>query len=219
MSELNTDTKNFIEELKNNPNVLGVILFGSWARGNNRPDSDVDLIIIQKDRFKRAVEKRNNQIFEIIYTTSNSALDFWRSKLDDAASLWEVAKILFDRDGTVDSLQSKIRIALDKGKPIIDSSQKEQFKFDAEDQIKYVEYIKSTDIPTANLILNNKVFDLTSKYFDLRQLWTPAPKQRLLKVEELEPELFADLVEFYSEYNLDKKIDIVKRIVGRVFTN
>jgi predicted nucleotidyltransferase len=43
---MNQETETFLEELKQKPEVLGVILFGSWARGNNRPDSDVDLVVI-----------------------------------------------------------------------------------------------------------------------------------------------------------------------------
>jgi predicted nucleotidyltransferase len=43
---MNNDTQQFIEELKARSDVLGVIMFGSWARGNNRPDSDVDLVVI-----------------------------------------------------------------------------------------------------------------------------------------------------------------------------
>jgi predicted nucleotidyltransferase len=66
---MNNDTINFIEELKSRPEVLGVILFGSWARGNNRPDSDVDLVVILTDGYRRTVECRNKQAFEIIYTT------------------------------------------------------------------------------------------------------------------------------------------------------
>lgn len=36
---MNKETQTFLEELKQRSDVLGVILFGSWARGNNRPDS------------------------------------------------------------------------------------------------------------------------------------------------------------------------------------
>jgi predicted nucleotidyltransferase len=32
---MNQETETFLEELKQKPEVLGVILFGSWARGNN----------------------------------------------------------------------------------------------------------------------------------------------------------------------------------------
>jgi hypothetical protein len=39
---MNQKTETFLEELKQKPEVLGVILFGSWARGNNRPDSCSD---------------------------------------------------------------------------------------------------------------------------------------------------------------------------------
>jgi predicted nucleotidyltransferase len=38
--------------LKQKSEVLGVILFGSWARGNNRPDSDVDLVVIGCGSFR-----------------------------------------------------------------------------------------------------------------------------------------------------------------------
>ena len=58
----------FVEDLKKRSDVLGIILFGSWARGNNRPDSDVDLVVILKEGFRRTVEYRGSQAFEIIYT-------------------------------------------------------------------------------------------------------------------------------------------------------
>ena len=43
---MNKTIVDFVEELKNDPNVIGVIMFGSWARGNNREDSDVDLVVL-----------------------------------------------------------------------------------------------------------------------------------------------------------------------------
>lgn len=218
MDNLNKITFDFIDELKLDPNIVGVILFGSWARENNRPNSDVDLMIIQKEGFRRAVEKREGQIFEIIYLTADSALDYWKSHPNDAASLWEVAKILFDRDGNLETLRNRANEILLKGKPKIDSFQREQFQFDAEDQISYVDFIKQTDTITANLILNNKIFDLTSKFFDLRQLFTPAPKQRLQKIKDINPELYKLIEQFYTENNIDIKIKIAKDIIEEVFT-
>jgi len=66
---MNQDSVNFIEELKQRSDVLGIILFGSWARANNRPESDVDLVVILDQGYKRTVEYKNKQAFEIIYTT------------------------------------------------------------------------------------------------------------------------------------------------------
>lgn len=215
---MNEATQKFVGELKRRPNVVGVIMFGSWARGDNRPDSDVDLVIILTEGYRRTIEHRDGQDFEIIYTTEKSAFEYWESHKDDAAGLWAVAKVLYDKDGTVEQLKSKIQKVLDEGKKPIESYQLGQFRFDADDILKYVEYITETDPTTANLILTNKVFALTELFFDIRQKWTPAPKQRLAQIKEITPDLHSLLVEFYSNKNLQERLEIAKRIVPIIFT-
>lgn len=215
---MNEETKKFIEELKKRPDVIGVILFGSWARGNNRPDSDVDLVIILSEGYRRTVEHRNGQVFEIIYTTEKGALDFWGSHKDDAAGLWEVAKVLYDKDGTIERLKCKTKQVLNAGKKAIDEYQLGQFRFDAEDQLKYVESILTSDPTTANFILTNKIFSLTELFFDIRQIWTPAPKQRLVEIQKISPDFYALLKEFYQEHTtLKGKLETAKKIVPIVF--
>lgn len=215
---MNNDTKQFIEELKTRPEVLGVIMFGSWARGNNRPDSDVDLVVILTEGYRRTVEYKNQQAFEIIYTTAKSALEFWQNKKDDCAGLWAVAKIVYDKDETIQKLKEKAEEIIKEGKKPIDEYQKGQFKFSAEDEIKAVESIATKDVPTANLVLNYTMNNLTSLFFDLRQLWTPAPKQRLAKIKEIKPELGTLFEEFYKDNtSLEGKLTVAQKIVPLVF--
>lgn len=215
---MNEETKTFLEELKQRTDVLGVIMFGSWARGNNRPDSDVDLVVILTEGYRRTVEHRNGQAFEIIYTTEKGAFDYWEGHKDDAAGLWAVAKILFDKDGTIERLKIKIKEVLDAGKKPIDEYQLGQFRFDSEDILKYVESILASDPTSANLILTNKIFALTELFFDIRQIWTPAPKQRLTKVKEINPDFYSLLQEFYQEQiTLRNKLELAKKIVPIVF--
>jgi predicted nucleotidyltransferase len=214
---MNNATKNFLKVLRQRPDVLGVIMFGSRARGNNHPDSDVDLVVILTEGYRRAVEYREEQVFEIIYTTATGALAYWKSHIDDAAELWAVAKILYDKDGTIAHLKNKIQKVLDKGKKPIDEYQLRQFRFDAEDTLKYVENILEANPTTANLILTNKVFTLTELFFDIRQLWIPAPKQRIVKIKELSPDLYALLSEFYSDKNLKERLEIAKSILYLMF--
>lgn len=215
---MNNETQLFIEELKQRPEVQGIILFGSWARGNNRPDSDVDLVVILSEGYRRTVEVKGNQVFEIIYTTKQSALDYWKSHLDDASGLWSVAKVLYDKDNTVRQLKEEIEEVLQQGKKQIDDFQLGQFKFDAEDQIRYVGKIIQEDETTANLILSNKVFALTELFFDIRQQWTPAPKQRLAKIKEVSPEYYALLQQFYTgKLGLEQKIEVAMRMLPIIF--
>lgn len=44
-----TSINEYIEEIKKHYNVSSVILFGSYASGNEREDSDIDLAIILDD--------------------------------------------------------------------------------------------------------------------------------------------------------------------------
>ena len=215
---MNKPTTDFIEELKIKPNVLGVVLFGSWARGNNRPDSDVDLVVILQDGYKRTVEYKDGQAFEIIYTTEKSALEYWDNNKDDCAGLWGVAKVLYDKDGTVKRLQEGAEQIIKKGKKLIDEYQKGQFEFSAKDEINAVELMMEKDIATAYLVLMYTVNNLTSLFFDLRQQWTPAPKQRFAKLKEVAPDLHALFEEFYADkINLKQKVEIAKKIIPLIF--
>lgn len=215
---MNQDTQEFIEELRRRHDVLGVILFGSWARGNNRPDSDVDLVVILTEGYRRTVEYKNKQAFEIIYTTAKSALEFWQSKKDDCVGLWTVAKILYDKDGTIQQLKAKADEIIKEGKKPIDEYQKAQFRFGVEDEIRAVEVLADKDRITASLVLGYAITNLTSLFFDLRQLWTPAPKQRLEKIKEIKPELYSTFEQFYKDdVSLEDKIVAAKTIVPLIF--
>jgi hypothetical protein len=217
MPPINEATEIFLEELKQRPDVVGVILFGSWARGNNRPGSDVDLVVILQEGYQRAVETHDGQPFEIIYTTAQSALAYWESHRDDAAGLWTVAKILFDRDGTVERLRVDVQRFLQDGKKEMNALQLEQLRFDAADQIRYARAISTEDPATSNLILANKVFALTGTFFDVRQQWTPSPKQRLAVIRDMSPDLYVLLCAFYQHTEPQEKIDVAERMLPLVF--
>ena len=50
---MNEAIRGFVNELAADPAVRGIILFGSQARGNARPDSDADLVILgERDQFE-----------------------------------------------------------------------------------------------------------------------------------------------------------------------
>ena len=196
---MNKATTDFIEELQTDPNVVGVVLFGSWARGNNRDDSDVDLLVLLQQGYKRAVQESDGQVFEIIYTTPDAALKYYTDHRDDAFGLWSVAKVMYSKEKTVENLQQEVKDILKDGKAPIPDSQREQIYFDKKDKLKYIKNIYEADKTTANLMLFNTVSELTEVFFDLRQQWTPAPKQRLKYIEEGSSDFGVLLREFYSD--------------------
>lgn len=67
--------RDFFEELHAKPEVLGLIMFGSYARGDHRPDSDVDLLVIIADgETERKIETRAGKTYEMIWVTESEAL-------------------------------------------------------------------------------------------------------------------------------------------------
>ena len=106
------------------------------------------------------------------------------------------------------------------GKKPYDTWQLGQVRFDAEDQLWYVEHELSNDPVTANFILYNKVFALTEVFFDLRQQWTPAPKQRLPKIKNLSIEFYALLEQFYrDDVTIKDKLQIARKMIPVVFND
>src|SRR5687767_7877113 len=135
---MNTITQQHIEELQQDPQVLGIIMFGSWARGNNRVDSDVDLLVIVQEGFKRTVEYREGQAFEVTYITEQGAIEYWRSNPNDAVELWKDAKVLFERDERVARLRQSGNEIKERGKTPLTTDQYEHYKFDVHDQLKAI---------------------------------------------------------------------------------
>jgi predicted nucleotidyltransferase len=195
---LNPSAQQYIAELQADPNVLGIILFGSWARGNHRPGSDIDLVVIVQNGYRRTVEHRQGQAFELIFVTEQGAIDFWEANPDDTVELWRVAKVLFDREGTIARLRQAVQGIEQRGKAALTAEQYEHAWFDCLDQIKAAEALAATDPTTASLPLAAKVVQLTELFFATRQRWIPPPKQRLAILQELQPESYNLLVSYYA---------------------
>lgn len=70
-----------------------IILFGSRARGDNKPESDLDLLIIQKDDFSKSKNRweetikvrkalKDYRISKDILLFSESEVDYWKDSLN-----------------------------------------------------------------------------------------------------------------------------------------
>ncbi len=207
----------FIARLAEDSNVLAVILFGSYARGNSRPESDIDLVVIVKEGYKRAVEVFEDQAFEIVYTTEESAKEYWKSNKHDAAILWSVAKVILDRGGTGQRLEQYGKGILAEVPPELARSDIEHMQFDVTDGLNSVAARSSSDPATASLLLHKKVGSLIELYFDLRREWRPAPKQQMESIRKSDAGLAAKLEAFYASPDLATQIGIAKDISTHIF--
>jgi len=86
-----------------------VILFGSRARGDARPDSDVDLVVVEAEPFGAGRDRRAEAMrlwralagFDVpadILVYSRDEVDYWRDSLNNVlARALREGKVLYER--------------------------------------------------------------------------------------------------------------------------
>lgn len=212
--------KNYISKLESDANVVGVILFGSYARGDNRPDSDIDLIVLLQDgESYRKVVLDGGKTYECIYTTVKGALDYWKGDLDGCFNIWNDAEIVVDKNGDVKKLELESRKLVAAGKKKLSEWNFDHKKFDSEDQLKAISELSKTDIPAANLALSKVVINLVEWFFDIKQLWTPPTKKQLQAIRKVDIETGKLFDSFYSqEMQFEQRLSLAKEIVKVVYT-
>jgi hypothetical protein len=211
------EVQRLVDELARRPEVLGVALFGSVARGDARPDSDVDVFVLVEQGVWRDVEKRGQRHFEFVFSSPQSTQAFGEKRPDEYVKMWHEAQILLDKEGRIAEFRRAAADLRARGKPRPDERSIRHRRFDAADQLRSIRNLQATDLPAATLVLHRHVEALTELFFDLTQEWTPPPKERLKIIRELDPAVAAAFDRFYGAVNLDEKMRAAELVVQKLF--
>ncbi len=209
--------ESFLKELETNEDIRGLLIFGSYARGDQRPTSDVDVLAIVKEDAWRDVEERDGQMFEMVYASFDLAKDFYSKNPNDAVQQWNDGKIIYDPDGVMEKLKKFIFGIRDKGREPLTKKQINHLKFEKEDKIRAAEYLHDSDPATANLYLQALCQELVELYFELNQQWTPAPKQRLPYMRRTNAEIAKYFDDLFLAKGFEKQLEETKKVVGLLF--
>jgi hypothetical protein len=200
---MNEAIQRFVDELAADPAVRGVILFGSHARGNARPDSDADLVILgERDQFEMGFAERDGQKFELLRWSEAVAIRYATDNPDNAADFWQVAEILHDPDGAAARVRDHAAEMLAEGKPPMDEARRAWSRWASDDRLDAAAGIAEDDPAAARMVLHERVIDLTATFFDVRGEWTPPTKRRTGRIADLDPGLHGLLTAFYTDGTL-----------------
>lgn len=110
----------FISEYKKLDNVVGIILTGSYATGNNTINSDIDVFIVTDDNTKwreRGTKLVDGYLIEYFINPVRQVLKEIEECLTDYGISTNLifigSKTLYDRNGTIDMLKKKAQEYLD----------------------------------------------------------------------------------------------------------
>lgn len=209
--------RTFLGDLAERTDVLGAAVFGSYARGEARPDGDIDVFVLVSDGVWRDLERRDQKTFELLYASEKEAMEFYAQNPDDCVIKWQEAKVAFDKDGGLGRLQAYAALLRGEGKRKSAGGDVLHRKYEAEDKLRAVRHLAATDMPTAYMYLHELVQRLLEYRFDMTGRWTPPPKQRLQLLRGVEPSLAALFDEFYSLPTWEEKLGAAERVMRCVF--
>lgn len=216
--QLNQEYQQMLGVLNKDVSITGIILSGSWARGNNRPDSDIDLVIIKNNGgFKRRIEKINQQYFEIVENSPEGSIDFWKNNLDDSKRFWDIAIIVKDQAGFLEKSKIELQKIYEQGKKPLSNWQFEHLKFDYFDSTRSFRAKSQVSLEETKLLLYPKLLNALEAYFNIKGIWTPAPKQLLANIKKVDIELYNKVLAFYNTEELTEQIDIFESMLEYIF--
>ncbi len=208
----------FVDELAARPGTLGVAIFGSYARGDARPDADIDVFVLVEEGVWRDVERRDGLTFELLFASEREARDFYAQNPDDCVSTWGEARIVSDRSGRMDALREYAATIADTGRKKAAVGDVLHRKFEAEDKLRAARHLATEDFPTAYMALHDLAARLIETHFAKEGAWSPPPKQRLTALRRGWPEIAALFDEFYSQTSWEGKTGTLEKVLRRVFS-
>ncbi len=216
---VNDAIQSLVNELVADSGVRGVLLFGSHARGNARPDSDADLaIFVEQDGFVMGCSERDGQEFELIRLSEAAAIGYFTDNRDAAADVWQVAKILYDPDGVIARVRDHVLGLLAEGKPPMDAARIEWSRFAAADRFSAAAGLALRNQAAARMVLHERVLELTATFFDVRQLWAPPMKRRLEAIGDINPELYGLLERIFGpDVSVDEQVQLARLTLPLVY--
>ena len=146
-----------------------------------------------------------------------TAIQYFTDNRDAAADAWPTARILHDPQGRLGSVRDHALALVAEGKPPLDEARLAYLRLSAADHIRAAGRLAATDIAAARMVLYDKVVDLTSLYFDVRQMWTPHLKRRMASIGELDREFYDPVEAFATDTTVGEQLRLAHIAVGWVF--
>ena len=209
--------RTFMRELESREDILGAAVFGSYARGDARPDGNIDLFVLVRDGVRRDLERRDGKTYEILYASEKEAKAFYEQNPDDCVATWADARIAFEKDGGLLRLRAYADLLREKGKSSAGTTDVLHRKFEAQDKLRTVRDIAATDMPSAFMYLHELAGRLLEYRFHMLGRWAPPPRVRLTILRRDEPALAALFDEFYYAPVWDDRVATFEKLLQKTF--
>jgi len=209
----------FIEQRLIRGGISAVLLYGSYARGTQHANSDIDIIFVVDEGFKRECVVQDGLLFEVIEQTKSNMYSFMKENKDEDRhwNLWKDVKALYDRDGEGKEIIEHAQLLVNDRQPWAPDEIKMR-RLIMGSKIKNIRHVSQGDRRTAALLLVELVWVLIENWFRIRGRFIPSPKELFSILSEEDPVLSGLLNEFYvDQNNLNTRFDVADLVFKAVY--
>lgn len=163
--------KEFLSNYENNEDVVGAVLCGSYATGNNNDNSDIDVYLVLKNSCnyqRRGNTECNSYLIEYFMNPVWKIKDYMIEEFDDnclcTISMFAYGKVIYDTDGSVEILQRLALNYLDKNMDVITSKKQDSNNYHIWDYLDELKVCLDNDSDDFNMIYNSLLYDVYKAY-------------------------------------------------------
>ncbi|WP_240837696.1 nucleotidyltransferase domain-containing protein [Acidaminobacter sp. JC074] len=201
--------ENLCDDLKSKKNVIGIILFGSLAKGNSHGYSDIDLFVIGHGEKHRTQSYFHDGIqIQIIWRSP----EIFKDKVVKRTRTYPVSntcKILYDKTGEIEEAIDQAKNNLTLG-PLSLSDHDKLFKH-ADFSIEYYTIkgcIENGELATAVYIINEQVMLGIDLYYDKNNYYLVSPKHLISDLKTKNEALSSLAESIILESSLNEKMSL-----------
>lgn len=180
--------KEFLKKYEEDDDVIGALLCGSYASGNQTEDSDIDVYLVLKNECnyrERGNVDSNSYLMEYFMNPvwkikEEMKEEFNENKLG-TINMFAYGKIIYDLDGSVKELQDLALEYIDRPFKNIISSKLDSNNYhlwDLLDELKVSLKEERLDFNKIYYILLNDIYDVYAQYLGIQKL----PKTKIYKI-------------------------------------
>ena len=180
--------KEFLKNYEEDDDIIGALLCGSYATGNQNEYSDINVYLISKDSCtykERGNTESNSYLIEYFISPVWKIKEYMESEhqsgKQSTTNIFAFGKIIYDLDGSVKELQDKALEYLDMPLDNINRNKLDMNTYHLWDYLDELKVCLETNSPQFNLIYYNLLADIYDVYCEYESIPT-IPKTKIYKI-------------------------------------
>ncbi len=219
----------FIKSQKLYAKIVGAVVGGSYARGEVLPNSDVDLMLVIRDKYRNhysqihsSLEKFSGKHFSIIYQSERSLKDYLENPDPSIISFLRDGIVIIDSQNKLLKIKERVsKIKVYKSLKDMEES-KRRLNERLEENIRRIEdQIKTKDYVLGTYLLKNVLDETIEKLRMYEEDWLYSQKKSNLKFLKQNKhkhlrKLFLEINKPLSKNQLERYIKSLENLVEKI---